>query len=74
MSHKQAKKLRKQLRESDLFTKGEVTRYQDESVKTVLVPSGKVDEKGNAIMIPQVRVQRSCVGQRKVYQQLKRGV
>ncbi|AJT60777.1 hypothetical protein [Citrobacter phage CVT22] len=68
MSHKQAKRLRK-----DLNIVREDTQYTDKVMRTVMVDTGRIDDKGNAIMRPEVRTMRECKGERFLYQLLKRG-
>lgn len=70
MSHKQAKSLRKTMNIS-----GENMRnrqYNDNVMRTVMVNTGRIDEKGNAIMRPEVRTMRETTGLRKAYQLIKR--
>lgn len=68
MSHKQAKRLRKEIGYNKSASPAE---YVNTTHKVVMVETGRVDEKGNAIMIPQARVQRHCTGLRCYYQSLK---
>lgn len=57
MNQKKAKLLRKLVG----FSPKAGRTYQDKIVKTVYVPTETLDAQGNAITIPQQRVQRTCV-------------
>lgn len=56
MNQKKAKLLRKLIG----FSPKAKRTYQNKIVKTVYVPTETLDAQGNAIMIPQQRVQRKC--------------
>lgn len=68
MNQKKAKLLRKLI---GFSPKAERT-YQDKVVKTVYVPTETLDAQGNAIMLPQQRVQRTCSSVNQ-YRRMKRG-
>lgn len=71
MSHKQAKRLRKTMNISGEEMR--IRNYNDTAMRTVMVDTGRIDEKGNAIMRPEVRSNRTNTGLRAAYQMIKRG-
>lgn len=70
MSHKQAKSLRKIMGVSSADMR--IRSHKDTVMQTVMVDTGRIDEKGNAIMQPELRVMRNNDGLRKAYQLIKR--
>lgn len=71
MSHKQAKRLRKTMNISGEEMR--IRHYNDTVMRTVMVDTGRIDERGNAIMRPEVRSNRINLGSRAAYQMIKRG-
>lgn len=69
MSHKQAKRLRKEI---GYNKSASPAAYTNTPVKTLMVDTGKLDAEGKPIYMPQVRVITTCKGLRSVYQQLKK--
>lgn len=70
MNSKNLKGLRKALQ----FHPADERQYSTRNVKTVAVPTGRVDEKGNAIMRYEVRQIVEATGLRKAYQQAKKHI
>lgn len=70
MNSKHLKALRKALQ----FHPSQLREYLTRNVKTVAVPTGRVDEKGNAIMRYEVRSVTTNIGLRKAYQQAKKHI
>lgn len=70
MNSKHLKLLRKALQ----FHPSQPRDYVTKTVKTVAVPTGRVDEKGNAIMCFEQRVNVQATGLRKSYQQAKQHI
>lgn len=70
MSQKSAKYLRKLID----FKPNSPREYVDKVVKTVAVPSGRLDANGAPIMNFEQRILRTNTGVRKTYQTIKRGV
>lgn len=69
MNGKKAKSLRKRAG----FVPSAPREYNHATVKTVMVDSGKLDEKGNAIMRPEARITSSDLSHPHVlYKSLKR--
>lgn len=69
MSHKQAKLLRKYI---GYKVNAEPVEYNDKVVKTVMVDTGKIGVDGKPVYLPEVRINRTCKGMRKVYRECKR--
>lgn len=70
MNKKHLKSLRKALQFHPALPREYVTR----SVKTVAIPTGKLDAQGNAIMHFEVRQNVQATGLRKAYQQAKQHI
>lgn len=70
MNAKHLKSLRKALQ----FHPASPREYVTRNVKTVAVPTGRMDEAGNAIMRFEVRQNVQATGLRKAYQQAKRHI
>ncbi len=70
MNSRHLKALRKALQ----FHPSQPREYLTRNVKTVAVPTGRVDEKGNAIMRYEVRQNVQATGLRKAYQQAKKHI
>lgn len=69
MSHKQAKRLRKEIGYNKAASPAE---YKHTTVKTVMVPTGRVNAEGVPEYTPSVRIITECTGIRSAYQQLKK--
>ncbi len=70
MNATHAKLLRKALQ----FVPSQPRDYVTKTVKTVAVDTGRIDEKGNAIMRFENRVNVQASGLRKAYQDAKRHI
>jgi len=70
MNKKHLKSLRKALQ----FVPASPRDYLTRNVKTVAIPTGKLDEQGNAIMRFEVRQNVQATGLRKAYQQAKKHI
>lgn len=70
MNSKHLKSLRKALQ----FHPASPREYVTRNVKTVAVPTGRMDEQGNAIMRFEVRQNVQATGLRKAYQQAKKHI
>ncbi len=70
MNATHAKLLRKALQ----FVPSQPRDYVTKTVKTVAVDTGRIDEKGNAIMRFENRVNVQANGLRKAYRQAKRAI
>lgn len=64
----------KALRKALSYHPAQERQYSERTVKTVAVPTGRVDEEGNAIMHFEQRVNVQATGLRKSYQQAKRHI
>lgn len=70
MNSRHLKALRKALQ----FHPADERQYSTRNVKTVAVPTGRLDEKGNAIMRYEVHSIVQSTGLRKAYKQAKQHI
>ncbi len=65
-------KAAKYLRSLVSFVPSSPREYKNTTMKTLMVDTGRIDEKGNTIMRPEARVTTNVVGERVVYNRVKK--